>query len=161
MAWSTFSLAIVTAFLAWSAHRQISLMAEDQRPWVGFEIINAPVAKPGEAMNALIAVKNAGKAPALNVRAQFRVDRWDTKDRLGECLDACSKSFLLPGDSVRYPTGIPANMTDYTGTAPAILGRVDYADAHGNHYWTTMCRYYEKQYSALSACGEGDDAGPH
>ncbi len=158
-AYSTLALAIGTVYLALSASRQISLMKEDQRPWVGFEIMSASSVKPGEALNAVIAVKNAGKAPALNVRARFRTDRLDTKDYLDACVHECSKSILLPGASVPYPAGIPANM--YAGITPAIFGRVDYEDVHGNHYWTTMCRYYEKQFLGLSACSEGDDAGPH
>ena len=135
-------LAIGTISLVWSASRQIGLMEEDQRPWVGFEIVRATNAKPGEPLEA--------------VRARFRTDWWDTKERRSECVHDCSESFLLPGASVQYAAGIPGNMTDFPKTAPAIFGRVDYRDQHGNRYWTTLCRYYEKAFSGLSACSEGD-----
>ena len=158
MSIATLVLAGATAYLAWNADKQIGLMKSDQRPWVGFEVISSTSARPGQDLDAVIAIKNVGRSPAMKAHASFRVDRLDTTKPISECL-ACSESLLLPGAGASYPVVIPGTMISTNGSTPAIFGRVDYEDASGNGYWTTICRYWEVAFSGLAACSRGDDAG--
>ena len=155
----TLYVAIATALLALIAINQLREMQVENRPWVGFEVQSSG-AKKGENLIAIFIVKNAGKSPALKVHASFRTAylKFNSEDGLPEC-KSCSSSLLLPGADVKYPASIPGDMTDYKQAAPAIFGRVDYEDASGNGYWTTICRYYEVAFSNLSSCSKGDDAG--
>jgi hypothetical protein len=156
----TLYLAILAALQTLILYNQFSEMRVENRPWVGFELVSANNAKPGEKFSATFAVTNVGKSPALNVRAIFKIDFWDTKDVPTECY-ACSHFFLLPGAIVTYSPEISEKMTSNhdIATAPAILGRVDYEDSSGRRYWTTMCRYYDNIHFDLRGCLRGDDAG--
>jgi hypothetical protein len=153
--WATIA-AILLAFIAFNQLREMQL---ENRPWVGFEVQSAG-AKKGETLAALFTVKNAGKNPALKVHANFRAAylKFNGEDGVGEC-GGCSTSLLLPGADIKYFASIPSDMTDYKQSAPAIFGRVDYEDASGTRYWTTICRYYEVAFSNLSSCLKGDGAG--
>jgi hypothetical protein len=136
---------------------QFSEMKNENRPWVGFEVHQIGTAARGEALTAIIAVKNVGKSPAMNVHAQFRVGDL-TEDGVHEC-HGCSNSFLLPGADATYPITIPAGKTDYKTHAPAIFGRVGYEDEGGHCYWTTLCEYFEVAFSGLAACSSGNSVG--
>jgi hypothetical protein len=153
-----------TAMLAVITFNQLTEMRDENRPWVGFEVVQASNPKPGEQLNALVTTKNVGKSPALNVHANFRVAflKFNSEDGIAEC-KSCSHYILIPGASAPYPVAISGTMTDYkkdNKKAPAIFGRVDYEDAAGKHYWTTICRYYEIEFLGLSGCLQGDVAGP-
>jgi hypothetical protein len=139
---------------------QLKEMREQQRPWVGVDIASAS-AKPGDTLNALVTVKNAGKSPALKVHAVFRTGllKFNSEDGVDEC-HGCSESVLLPEANVNYivPLAIPAEMAA-KHPAPAIFGRVDYEDSSGNGYWTTVCRYYEIAFQLLASCSNGNAVG--
>ena len=158
----------VFAIIAWKESRrgtralegQLREMREEQRPWVGIDVASAS-AKPGETLNALVTVKNAGKTPALNVHAVFRTGllKFNSEDGVDEC-HGCSQSVLLPDANVNYvvPLAIPAEMAA-KHAAPAIFGRVDYEDSSGSGYWTTVCRYYEIAFQLLASCPNGNAVG--
>lgn len=158
----------VFAIFAWNEatrgtaalRNQLEVMRADQRPWVGFKVVDVSSAKRGETLTATFNVKNVGKSPALKVHATLDTKflKYNSEDGVSECT-SCSSSLLIPGASVKYPITIPGEMTDYKKTAPAIFGRVDYEDTDGNQYWTTICRYYEVAYSTLSSCSQGNDVG--
>jgi hypothetical protein len=156
-------VSVATALLAFIAFSQLREMWEENRPVVGFEIVQSNAAKPGEPLTALIAIKNAGKSTALNVHASIETKylKHNSEDAVAEC-KACSHALLLPGLSAYFSPVMSREMTDYKKnnlSAPAFLGRVDYEDVAGRRYWTTTCRYYEIENNSLSSCAQGDNVG--
>jgi hypothetical protein len=46
-------------------------MKNENRPWVGFEVHQLNVAKRGEPLTAIIAIKNVGKSGLSAVRREY------------------------------------------------------------------------------------------
>lgn len=135
---STFILAIATIWLACAVYRQLIIMEEDQRPWVGSRALgvipNDNIFVGGYFYIDLI---NTGKSPALNV--SLTLLNWNTDINtvqfpINKCAGACrfENVELLPGSplQVRIPE-YGKQPLPKAGDTGYIIARIDYLDSRG------------------------------
>jgi hypothetical protein len=72
---SSLILAIATLLLALGANKQIILMQEDERPWVGAHISTIPPPPNSKDLYFGAEISNTGKSPAFNARVSFK--KWN------------------------------------------------------------------------------------
>jgi hypothetical protein len=149
---ATLILAIATIWLALGMYRQIGVMQDDQRPWVGMEagVLERPgifLTNDGVPTDGyfIVVISNGGKSPALNVTLtllNWNVDINTVKFPINKCGGSCriTNTELLPGD--RLNLLIPEfgkQPIPKPGDTGNIIARIDYTDAHGTLYVTAMC----------------------
>jgi hypothetical protein len=127
-------------------------MRADQRPWVGLSGITT---NPTDS-SAIVAIKNGGKSPALNVRLKIFGHPYDGKAfsiPTQPCDDDCTFRGIEMLPDVQLSDRIPrtGEILPQSGT-PIWLGvRADYEDANGRPYKTYVC-LIQKGPMKLSTC---------
>ena len=172
-----------------SSERQSSLALEssietfrnDQRAWIGVEIIEAhpPTINVGDPAYITFAFKNTGKTPARNVRATITKDPVQTGIRpdFTYARERTARYGILPPNGSAHVTLSVANSIstgDLRPIIPPILtalvngtiiyyihGFVLYGDIFDREHWMTIC-YFARSFPgpiSFGACGEHNDTG--
>jgi len=115
----TIGLALATVFLAWTGNRQLTVMEDDQRPWIAVDVKPAGrfVFLPDDSgvLPVQITPSNVGKSPAFNIEPVawgylFSRNINDEQRRRCELVrnrkpspdDVANLSVVFPGQTTRW-----------------------------------------------------------
>lgn len=139
----TVVLAIANAFLAFSVYRQVSIMENDQRPWVGMDYIKISGDRVTGVYYAL-GITNAGKSPALNVNVSIgdwnqdaKSVRLFTKKCSGDCREHDIE--MIPGYQLGIRIPIVGKPFPKIGDTAWLIARIDYRDSESRWHKTGIC----------------------
>jgi len=130
---------------------QLDVMKADHRPWVGLSSI-----VPNPDASSTIAVKNAGKSPAMNVRVKI-FGHTDEGKPISVPAQPCSEDCtfhnieMLPDIQLSDRVPRTDKPLPQAGTALWLGIRADYEDAEGSPHKTGVC-LIQKSPGKLSTC---------
>jgi len=143
----TFVLAVGTLALWWSTRKLWNVTTENERPWVGPITVGCNGLVAGKFIDAVIAIRNTGRSPALRMRIAHQgiilnqgqvpsiPSAWETPKALFPGADDLYYPFLGYGPlSQAELAGINAG-----NRAAWIIARIEYFDAGGRLHHTNIC----------------------